>query len=321
MLKYFVYRFVSLLPKLFIITVVIFIGIQLVPGDPITRSISPELYAKLSQVQLAALREKLGLNDNLVIQYFRWIGNLFQGNMGYSLVNGSSIGDMIVQRLPATFELAVVGLTISTILGLIMGFVSAIRQNKFIDYVNSVLGMIGISVPEFFFGILAIMIFALSLDWLPTGGRMVAGKEAFFSRLEFLVMPALCLGISYIATLMRFTRSSMLDVLNKDYIKTSRSKGVSELNVNIAHGFRNALIPIMVILVFRIPALVGGTIIIECIFNYPGMGNLMMNAISGADMPVVMMCALIFAIAILLSSFLLDIITAMLDPRVKFGKQ
>ena len=148
---------------------------------------------------------------------------------------------------------------------------------------------------------------------------MELGKEAFFDRIQYLIMPALCLGISLIATLMRFTRGSMLDVLSKDYIKAARSKGLSEINVNIKHGFRNALIPIMVILVFRIPFLVGGTVVIENVFNYPGMGSMLLNAISGTDMPVVMIATMIIAFVILLSSFLVDIFSAMLDPRIRFG--
>lgn len=147
---------------------------------------------------------------------------------------------------------------------------------------------------------------------------MAPGQEAFYERIEYLVLPVLCLGISYTATLMRFTRSSMLDVLNKDYIKTARSKGLSEFSVNLKHGFRNALIPIMVIIVFRIPILVSGTVVIESVFNYPGMGNMLLSAISGGDMPVVMMSTFIIAAVILLVSFLSDIITALLDPRVQF---
>lgn len=320
LLKYFLLRLVSLIPKLIIISIIIFVGLQLVPGDPITRMIPPETLAKLDLAQLEDLRNKLGLNDSLLLQYIRWIGNIFKGDFGYSLVTGGNIYGIIAQRLPRTFELAVIGLAIASFFGIIFGYISAIKQNSFIDYFNSIAGMIGVSVPEFFFGLIAILIFAIKLKWLPTGGTMTFGQDGFFQRIPYLIMPAICLGIAYIATLMRFTRSSMLDVLNKDYIKTARSKGLSETNVNIKHGFRNAVIPIMVIIVLRIPMLVGGTVVIENVFNYPGMGSMLLSAISGTDMPLVMITAMIIAVVILLSSFLVDIFTAVLDPRIRFNK-
>ena len=319
MFKYFSLRLMSLIPKLLVISLIIFIGLQFVPGDPITRTISPEVLAQLNPVQLEDLRTKLGLNDNLVIQYVHWMGNILTGNFGFSLVTGGNIREIIAQRLPRTFELAGCGLFIATFFGIILGFISAIKQNSFIDHFNSIVGMIGISVPEFFFGLCGILLFAIKLKWLPTGGTMEFGKEGFLDRIPYLVMPSICLGISYIATLMRYTRSSMLDVLGKDYIKTARSKGLSEVNVYIKHGFRNALIPIMVIMVLRIPMLVGGTVIIETVFNYPGMGSMLLSAISGADMPLVMITAMIIAAVILLSSFLVDIFTAVLDPRIRFN--
>lgn len=319
MAKYFGSRMLALVPKLLIITLVIFIGIQLIPGDAVARAIPPEQYAKLSPAQIEELRNKLGLNDNVVVQYFRWIGNICKGNFGYSQVTGGSISKIIAQRLPATLELAGLGLFVAMVFGLLLGFISALKKNTIIDYANTTLGMIGLSVPEFFLGLSMIVIFSLKLGWFPTGGRMVVGKEAFFDRLEFLVLPVICLGITYIATLMRFTRGSMLDVLNKDYIRTARSKGLSEVQVNVKHGFRNALIPVMVVLIFRIPMLVGGTVVIENAFNYPGMGSMLVNAISGSDMPLIMMTTLIIAFVILLCSFLLDVVTAMLDPRIAFG--
>ena len=318
MAKYFFKRLISLIPKLLVISLIIFVGLQLLPGDPITRTISPDAYANMSPAQLEDLRESLGLNDPLPVQYLRWMGNMLRGNFGYSQVNGSSIAQMLAQRLPATLELAGMGLLVATILGLTLGFLAAVKQNSVFDYTSSFIGMIGVSVPEFFLGMVAILIFAIRLKWLPPGGRMAPGKEALLDRIEYLVLPVLCVGISYTATLMRFTRSAMLDVLNKDYIKTARSKGLSEFSVNLKHGFRNALIPIMVIIVFRIPILVSGTVVVESIFNYPGMGDMLLSAISGGDMPVVMMSTFIISAVILLVSFLSDVVTALLDPRVHF---
>ncbi len=319
--KYFLRRFLALLPKLLVITILIFAGMQLIPGDPVTYLIPPDNLSKLNPVQLEAMREKLGLNENVVVRYFRWIGNLLRGDFGYSLVSGASIRSMLVQRLPATFEVALFALLISALLGLTFGFFSATRQNSLLDYLNTILGMVGISVPEFFFGLLGIMFFAIKLRWLPTGGRMTPGKEAFGDRIEYLVMPCLCLAIGLIATLMRYTRGSMLDVLHKDYIKTARSKGLSEFNVNVKHGFRNAMIPVVVILVNRLPMLISGAVVIESVFNYPGMGTMLLNAINGSDMPVVMVTTMFIAIAILCASLIIDVISALLDPRIRFGKE
>lgn len=321
MTKYFLYRVLQLLPKLIIISMLIFIGIQLMPGDPINYLIPPDQLSKLDPHQIELMREKMGLNAPMIVRYFKWIYDLLQGNFGYSLVSGASIKSMLTQRIPATLEFSVISLLFAAIAGIILGFSSAVKQNTPIDYLNTTIGIIGISVPEFFFGLLGILLFAIKLKWLPTGGRMEPGKEALFDRLEFLIMPCICLGIGLIATLMRYTRGSMLDVLNKDYIKTSKSKGVPNLKVEITHGLRNALVPIIVILANRIPMLISGAVVIEIVFNYPGMGTMLLNAINGSDMPVIMVTTLMISITILFASLIIDLLAAALDPRIRFGKQ
>ncbi|NLJ41162.1 MAG: ABC transporter permease [Clostridiales bacterium] len=319
MLGYFFKRVLLLIPKLLIISILIFIGLSFVPGDPIDHLIPPDQRAKLSPVQLETLRESLGLNEKLPVRYLRWISGVLKGDFGYSMVSGASIRVMIARRLPATLELAFFGLVIANILGLTLGYISSIKHNSIIDYTNTTLGIIGTSVPEFFLGLCCIAIFSLHLGWLPTGGRVAVGKETFFDRIEYLVLPVLCLAIGYIATLMRYTRGSMLDVLNKDYIKAARSKGISEFRVNCNHGLRNALIPVMIILVNRIPVLVSGAVIIENIFNYPGMGRMILDAISCSDIPVVMFSTMVIATMILVSSLLVDMLAALLDPRIRFN--
>ena len=321
MLHYFIVRLLQMLPKLLIISLLIFIGLELVPGDPLTRTLPPSTYGDMTPAQVEQLREELGLNAPAVARYFRWLGSVLTGNFGYSQVTGGSIRTMLAARLPATLALASMGLIIANLLGLLLGFISAVRQNSPFDYANTVLGLVGISVPEFFLGTCAILLFALKLGWFPTGGRLEYGREGFFDRLHYIILPALCLGVFYIATLMRYTRGAMLDVLNKEYIKTARSKGLNRTEVNFKHGLRNAIIPVMVILVFRIPMLVSGTVIIESVFNYAGMGNMLLNAISGKDMPIVMITTMIVAAVILTCSFLVDILTATLDPRIRMGAE
>lgn len=319
MTKYFLKRLLLLFPKLLVITLIIFLGMQLVPGDAASRMISPDQYAELGEGELEALRERLGLNRPLYIQYFTWIAETFQGNMGYSIVTGISIAELLAARLPATLLLSVASLIIATVFGLLLGYISAIKRRSFVDYANSIFAVFGISTPTFFLGLLAILFFSIRLNWFPAGGRMDYYNQTFLGRMSYLVLPSVSLGLSYVATLLRFTKSAMIDVINLDYIKTARSKGLSEAAVNFRHGFRNALIPIMVILVMRLPMLISGSVVIESVFNYPGMGSLLLEALSGADMPVVLFTTMFIALIILLSSFLVDLFTALLDPRVRLS--
>ncbi|MCK9287975.1 MAG: ABC transporter permease [Sphaerochaetaceae bacterium] len=320
MLKYFFRRLLSFIPKILIITILIFIGLEFVPGDPISYLIPPEQMAFMTEETIANMRENLGLNDPAYIRYFKWLGNILKGDMGYSLINGVKISDIIWTRLPATIELTALGFAVATILGLLFGFISALKRNTPIDYSLTALGMVGVSIPEFFFGLSAIVVFGLTFRWLPPGGRMTPGQPGFFQRIPYLVMPVLVIGISYTATLMRYTRGSMLDTMNKDYVKAARSKGLSETRVNLVHSFRNAIIPVMIIIVNRIPILIAGTVVIESVFNYPGMGKLILESISGSDMPVVMIATFFIALAVLIASFLVDLLSALLDPRIRFGK-
>ena len=321
MFKHFLIRFVSLLPKLLIISVLIFIGLELLPGDALTRSVPYESYGSMTELQKDMLRESMGLDSPPYIRYFRWLGDLLTGDLGYSMITKSSIANLLSIYLPATFELALLAYIISSVFGLLMGFISATNQNSLIDYSNTVFGLVGVSIPSFLLGLAAIVIFTITLDWFPTGGRLAFGKEGFLDRLSYMILPALSISIANIAYLMRFTRNSMLDVINKDYIKTARSKGLAEPVVNLKHVFRNAVIPVMIVLVFRLPFLVSGTVIIENVFNYPGVGTLLLSAISNADMPVVLMITLVISASILVAGLVSDILIAALDPRVRLGSE
>jgi len=317
MLKYFIFRFLMIVPMLLLVAVIIFTGLQFTPGDPLTYMIPPELLSS-SDFDLEAYKKAMGLDAPVYIQFLRWFGGLLTGQLGYSLVDGSDIAKMISNRLPATFELALSALIVSSVLGILLGLLSSIKQNSAADYGNTIIGVLGISIPEFFVGIIAIQVFAISLGWLPVGGRIGYGDVTFFDRVEYLIMPALVLGFSLTAALMRYTRGTMLDVLGKDYVKTARSKGLPEWKVVTKHAFRNALMPVVLLLVFRLPLLLGGTVIIESVFGWPGMGEMLLNAVSASDYPVVMICTMLVAMMVLFASFLVDLLTAMLDPRVRF---
>lgn len=317
MLKFIGKKILILIPKLLLISLIVFLGLQLLPGDAVTRTVSPEAYQYMTEEQLEALRDSLGLNDPILIQYFRWLGRFLTGDFGYSQASGSNIAQMLAGRLPYTIELAGWAVVIADLIGILFGFVAAVRKNKPIDHILTSGSVLGISVPEFFFGLVFILIFSLKLNWLPTGGRMAAGETGFLSRVRYMILPAFTLSIALLATLTRYTRGCMLDVLNKDYIKTARSKGLGDFVVNVKHGLRNALPPVLVLLCFRLPILVSGTVIVETVFNYPAMGSMILDAISAADMTVVMVTTMVVACVTLIASNLVDILTAALDPRVR----
>ena len=317
MFKYTVKKILGMIPMLLIITFIIYFLLDLTPGDPVTHLLDPESMARLSAEQLAALREAYGLNDPFIVRYFKWLGQLLQGNFGYSASSGVPVIEIIKEALPATLELSGAALIISTILGSILGVVGAIRRGTVGDNVLTVAGMIGVSIPQFFFGMVAILIFSLNLGWLPVGGRMGPGMETFMDRAHYLILPATVLGLSLTAGVMRYARTSMLNTMNKEYIRTARSKGIPEWRVNLVHGFRVSLTPVIVLVGFRLPSLIAGSVVIESIFQWPGVGNVFNTAIRASNYNLVMVVALMFVTMVLIASTLVDILTAILDPRVK----
>ncbi|MDR2101185.1 MAG: ABC transporter permease [Treponema sp.] len=318
MLKYFINRFLSLIPMVLVISFLIFFALDLTPGDPITAMFSPEMIASVSAEEMDALRESLGLNDPFLVRYFQWLLRLVRGDMGFSITTGKPIADVIANLLPATVKLALAALLLSTVLGLLFGIICSIKQNSWVDYVFSVFGVVGISIPEFFIGILAILIFAIRLQWLPAQGRTDIGLNAIQS-LKFLVLPACSLGMVLTAALTRYTRNSMLDVLNKDYVKTARAKGLPEWKVYFKHAFRNSLMPVSVLVCFRLPMIISGSVVVEQVFGYAGIGTRLLHAINANDYQLVLIIIFMLSIVSLLASVLIDIFTAMLDPRVRIG--
>lgn len=321
MLKYFIKRLIVIIPKLLIITIIIFIGLNLIPGDALSRSMDTTQYEKLTEEQREVMRDNMGLNDPYIVRYFRWIKNIVKGDLGYSSITGASVNSMLAIRLPATLELSLIGLAFATIFGILFGFIAAIRRNKPIDYTMTSIGMMGVSVPDFFFGMMLILLFAVKLGWLPTGGRSSIGAEGFFDEAKYLILPGLCMGINLTANLMRFTRNAMIDVMNKDYMKTARAKGLTEYQVNIKHCFRNGSAPVLMLLTSRLAYLVSGAVVIETVFNYPGMGSLMVSAVTKTDFQVAMSIMLIISIVVLVAYFLADIFLAIMDPRIRFDKE
>ena len=319
MVSYIIRRLLIMIPMLIVISFLIYLGLELTPGDPVSYMIGPEALATMTEAQLDAMRGALGLNDPFIIRYGKWLLNVLKGDFGYSITSGVAIKDIVATRLPATLELAGIALLLSTIFGSILGTLSALKRGSIGDTVLTVTGMIGVSIPEFFFGLVAILVFALKLNWLPAGGRASHDSSGFMDSLSHLVLPSLVMALTMTAGVMRYSRSSMLDAMNKDFIKTARSKGMPEWRVNLIHGFRVALTPVIVLIGFRLPTLVGGSVVLEQIFQWPGIGREFVAAVRGQNYPLVMMIALVMVAVMLFASFLVDVLTALLDPRVKLS--
>ena len=300
-----------------VISFLIYLGLELTPGDAVSYMLPPDALMNIKPAELEQIRESLGLNQPFIVRYFLWLGDVLQGNFGYSLASGVPIKDIVLDRLPATLELSISALILSSILGVIFGTISALKRGSLTDNFFTVFGMLGVSVPEFIFGLIALVIFALNLRWLPVGQRLLPGYESYWDHMPHLIMPAGVLALMMTAGVMRYTRSSMLDSLNKEFIRTARSKGVPEWRVNFIHGLRVALIPIVVLIGFRLPMIIGGTVIIEQVFQWPGVGELFVFNVRSQNYPLVMMVAFLSVIAVLLASFLIDLFTAILDPRIK----
>jgi peptide/nickel transport system permease protein len=301
----------------FAISALIFFASRLSPIDPINALISPDAASDPANLEL--LREQLGLNDHIVIQYFNWLREIATGNFGYSIQSGQAISEILALRMPATLELVLSALVLSTILALTIGLFAGANRGGLADKASRILAVIGIAVPDFFIGLAFLNVFAYNLGWLPTGQRISPGQTTFFDRLPHLILPVATLTVAMLAVLIRYTRNSVLDTLNKDFVKTARSKGVPEWKVLFSHVFRNSLGPVMVILAFRLPLLVGGSILVETVFQWPGIGSTVVAAVSASDFPVIMVISMLIAMVILVASFLVDIVKSILDPRVRLG--
>ena len=317
--KYILKRVSAFIPMVLVMSFLIYGGIELAPGDYISKMIPMETLAQMTPEQVDAIRAAYGLDQPFLIRYLKWLWQILQGNWGTSMGSGVPVKDIILQKLPITMELALTGLVISAVLGCIFGIISALRRGQLTDQILTFAGIVGLSIPQFFFGSLAILFFALKLDWLPAGGRTTMEMVYWWEHLVYLILPGLVLGITQTASVMRYARSSMLESMNKDYVKTARSKGLPEWKVNLKHGFRVSMMPVVVLLGLRVPFLISSCVVIENVFQWPGIGQVFKDAVWMGNYNLVMMIALIMVIMVLIISLFLDIMTRVLDPRVKFN--
>ena len=319
MATYTLRKVLSLIPMMLVISFLIYLGIELMPGDAVDFLIPPDALATMSQEQLNAMRESLGLNDPFLVRYFKWLVGLLHGEFGYSIQSGVPVATLMQNHLPATIELTVTALIFSSIFGVLLGVISALKKGSVLDQFLSLVGMVGVAIPQFLLGLICINAFALHLEILPVGGRMANASQSFIERLPYLIMPAIVLGFSMTSGVMRYARSSMLDSMGKDYMKTARAKGIPEWRVNLLHGLRAALTPVVVLIGFRLPMLIGGAVVIEEVFQWPGIGGLFVDAVRSQNTPLVMMIGFFSVLLVLISSIIVDIVTAMLDPRIKLS--
>ncbi len=319
MLNYFARRIGIGLLMLVALSVLVFILLRLTPGDPIDAYINPSV--PMSMDELAALRTRLGLDQPLPVQYIAWLQAALGGDFGFSIQRGGvPVLPLVADRIGPTVLLMTAGLLIAIVLGIAGGIISAVRRNSATDFSLSVLSSIGISSPAFLTALLGLYFFSVVLRWAPSGGMLTPGAPfSIGDLLSHLVLPAFLLSIGHAALILRYMRSSMLEVLNQDYVRTARAKGVKEFWVITKHATRNALLPVVTLIGSTIGIAIGGAIFLESVFNWPGMGLLLVNAVNTRDYPVIMCATLIIGACVILVNLLTDITYAAIDPRIQVG--
>lgn len=305
------------LMMLIALSILVFMLLRLAPGDPIDAYIDPNI--SVSKAELDAIRARLGLDQPLPVQYLSWLGSALTGDLGYSFQrSGVRVLPLLIERIGPTLLLMAAGLALSIVIGISTGILSAVRRNTVTDVSLSIGAFVGISSPAFLTALLGLYFFSVLYRWAPSGGMLTPGMPySFGDVLAHLVLPALLLSIGQAALIMRYMRASMLEVLNQDYIRTARAKGVREFFVIVKHALRNALLPVITLIGSTIGMAIGGAIFIESVFNWPGMGLLMVNSVETRDYPVIMGATLVIGACVIFVNLLTDIAYAAIDPRIQ----
>lgn len=315
MQRYLIRRLLITGPILLGITVLSYFIMSLTPGDPVQMLIDPSM----SRADVEIRRRALGLDQPAYVRYVKWLDELAHGNLGYSFSSGAPVATRVGERVMPTLKLTVSALLLSYVIAVPIGVLVATRRYTWIDYVATFFAFIGISLPTFFLGLAGIYIFALRLRWLPVGGTITLGGEGgFVDSLLHLALPVTVLAVAGAGALTRYVRSSMLDVLGQDYVRTARAKGLVEAIVMRRHALRNALIPVITLAGLQLPALLAGAVITEQVFEWPGMGRLTIEAINQRDYPVLMGITLITALLVTAGNLLADLTYSIIDPRIRY---
>lgn len=321
MSRYFLKRILTMVPVFIGLSIIIFALINSAPGDPYSNIVEGQITISASDKEKAL--KAMGHYDPIYIKYSKWIGKILQGDMGTSIRYNEPVSDIIKRRILNTFLLSIITLILTTLIAIPLGITSAANSYSIKDKLLTIFAFIGISIPGFFIALVTIKIFAVDLRWFPISGIStinddLVGIHKFLDIVKHMILPVISMTVIEVASLMRYTRSSMIDVFSENYIRTARAKGLSEKIVVYKHAFRNALIPIVTLLSMSLGYIFTGTILIETIFVWPGMGTLFYQSISNRDYPLVMGCAMIFSASILLANLFSDFVYCIVDPRIRF---
>lgn len=299
-----------------LIALITFLIINAAPGDPVNMFINPDTK---SMVDLTALRHELGLDKPLYVRFFIWLGNMLQGNFGESYFYRRPVWDMMMEALPNTIILSLFATIFSLAVAIPAGVISATKRNSIWDNFFSMISFVGVSLPSFWLALMLILLFCLNLGWLPTSGMRANFTDfSFVDRMRHLILPVIVLGTGTMASDMRYMRSAMLEVIKQDYVKTAKSKGLSYNKVIYKHALRNALLPVITLIGFIIPDLIGGAAIVESIFAWPGIGRIIVEANFTRDYPVIMGNLVLSAALVVIGSLVADVLYAVADPRIKY---
>ena len=313
MVAYGVRRLMQAVIVLFIVSLVVFSFIHIMPGDPVIFMIGPEPTQEL----IDAIRKELWLDRPLAVQYGHWLSNCIQGDFGKSIMYNEEVTSLLARRIPVTLHLGLLGFILANLLGIPAGIICAVRRGTILDSVISTMANIGLAIPSFWLGILGIYLFSLKLGLLPVQGYTSPFSD-FWLNTRQLIMPVFCLVIVSVAAIARQTRSAMLEVIRQDYIRTAWAKGFTERKIIIKHVLKNGLIPVATLSGMQLGVLIGGTVLIETVFNIPGMGRLIASSVLSRDFTVVQACTLVISISVVLINLAIDIFYGWLDPRIRY---
>jgi len=316
-MQYVIRRILINIPVLLMVTIIVYALINLAPGDPLDFYVNEEI--GITREDLTFVEERFGLNDPLPVRYVKWLGAVLRGDLGFRFKNGDDVAEVLVIRMQRTLTLMGFSLLIGSTVGITLGIFIGLRQYSVWDFSLTGLSFVGISMPAFIAGIFGLYLFSVRYKWFPSGGMYTIGQGArFWDLLYHLVLPAGTLAIFNLASFMRYTRFSILEVRQEDYIRTARAKGLRERIVTWRHALRNAILPVVTIMGLSIPSLVAGALFTETIYSWPGMGSLFVDAVAARDYPMVMGIMLVTAVVVLLANLVTDLAYALFDPRIRY---
>lgn len=317
MLKYLIRRVLISIPVLLMITIVIFGLMEVAPGDVVDYFKPPDMV--MTEEATQALRERFGLDQPATVRYMRWLGSVLQGDLGYRYTDGERVSAVVGRRLGASLLLMGTALAIGILIGIPLGVFIGQRQYSLWDYSLTGISFLGISTPAFVAGLIALLVFSVKLGWFPAGGmRPVTAEPTIWTTIHYLALPSMILSLAFIATFMRYTRFSMLEVIRMDYINTARAKGLHGRYVTWRHIVPNAILPVITVIGLSVPQLVVGAVFTETVFSWPGMGSLYLEAVRGRDVPLLMGMTLVIAIFVLAANIVTDLAYAVVDPRIRY---